>query len=1038
MKPKKLIMNSFGPYAGKAEIDFTKFGSGIFLITGETGAGKTTVFDGISFALFARASGENRTAGTFRSQYADDDSDTFVDFVFEYKGCEYRINRKPAYLRRKKRGDGFIEQSAAVELYLPDGRVVTNVKESINVIRGILGFDYNQFKQLAMLAQGEFLKLLLSDSKTRSNIMREVFSTEKFLIVQEKLKDSFNRLYGQLKDIKLLQQQYISDITVSEDNNLYTRLNELTQSSYTLSDILPILGSIISADKAVLLDREKKLDSLRLDKTQCSKELDSAIDINSAFDELEKKQLTLAELEKNIPRINSLEQINKKRRCALYEINPLYTILETTKKRIAQLNDSTEKNKSFIRLNTPECERLEKEIQRLNSQEGEREALAVRIKEISDSFAEYERLQSNRSKLAELEKLQNTILADLTENTNLLSENKKTLSEYTQFISDADRLRIKEQKLSSERREKQFLYKQIREFIRQNDILKKDTDDLEKAQQAFKQANKTFLKANTEYTRNESLFYENQAGILAMHLQNGSVCPVCGSTDHPAPAVCNSAAPTESKLKEYKQRLEIQRTAMQTESEKCADARTRVQKQHENVTESANQLGIDPAVGNTAEHMLSEIEKDGIKIKSELDAIQKVLTEAEDIAGKKTVLENNINETEEKISVLERDKDACGRQIAEINAQNSVLTKRVEFKDISSATAERDKLSAQLEEMKATLANTLTKHKNVSDAIIKADALITENNNELEKLTVESEKAENAYLNKTAECGFKDENEFLSFLTDDNQIHTDEKEISEFRQKFAAVSAQTAQLSHNLKSKERIDLTDTQNRIQTLDADISDIEVLIKRQEYIINKNTDVYKHLRELADKNSVLETQYSDIKLLSDTAGARLSGKERISFEQYVQSVYFDMILKQANKRFMRMTSNRYSMQRSDSNAKNQGQTGLEIDVKCHWTNRTRPVSSLSGGESFKAALSLALGLSDVIQSFAGGVELNAMFVDEGFGSLDSDSLDTAMEVLSELSMGNRLVGIISHVDGLKDRIDKQIMITSTAHGSKLEVKV
>ena len=922
MRPNKIIMSAFGPYAGKTEVELDKLGTnGLYLITGDTGAGKTTIFDAITFALFGEASGNNREASMFRSKYADPDTPTEVELYFTCKNQKYYIKRNPGYNRPKARGEGFTSEKANAELHMPDGRVITKQTEVNNAVIDIIGIDKNQFTQIAMIAQGDFMKLLLSSTAERKEIFQKLFKTQKYYALQEKLKAEAGKLAKEYDTIKSSIEQYINGIVCDAESPHFTEVCNAKNGTLTTEEIAELLEILISEDEKTeeAIDREKEQlqKELNLIKARIAK----AEDIIAAKADLEKNQADLklesekeTELkeklkaeEEKLPKIKELTE----KAAEIKAILPDYD--ELSEKRML-----FEKNKAFIDSGTESIKKAETEIKALGEE-----------------------------------------IAALTEENKALEK-------------------VGEEKLSLEAEKK----KQEEEKAKLT-VLTKSIADTEKSKEAFLSAKRDYLgkyseaeKLDNELKEKTRIYLEAQAGILAETLETNKPCPVCGSTTHPQIAAKPVDVPTKEQLDTLREKLN-RATAVANSAR----------------AEAGTLKGASDEKEESVKKEISLIAGDDVSLEDAKSVIAKKLSEivvlTDDINRKLRAVMEKIARKKELDTLLPQKSSALEKFKEELqNIKDTIKTKSVENESFEKRIAE---LLLKLPfESKSEAEYQTTVFTKEAEIIQKdfdnASKAVKENNRKLASL-------------RTAE------EEILKRIGDGTDIDAEKekenKQLSEI--KLARLDAQSKEV-HSRKASNKISLD-------------------------------NIFKKLDEI----KIIEENLIWVKALSDTANGNISGREKLMLETYIQKTYFDRIIRRANTRFMVMSGGQYELKRRKEASNNRSQIGLELDVIDHYNGTERSVNSLSGGESFKASLSLALGLSDEIQSSSGGIQLDTMFVDEGFGSLDDESLSQAMNALSSLAEGNRLVGIISHVNTLKEKIDKQIVVKKEpTGGSKITIVI
>ncbi len=933
MRPIELKMSAFGPFAGLTTLKLDALGTdGLYLITGDTGAGKTTIFDAIIYALYGEASGNIRTTDMLRSKYANADTATFVELTFVFKDKTYIVRRNPEYLRPSKRGEGrFTKESAKAQLTMPDKEVITGLVSVNNKIVEIIGLNKNQFSQIAMLPQGEFMRLLLADTKQRIEIFREIFDTEPYLLLQDRIKRDANELYRLVSDYKKSMAQYVADVYCDENSEYNQALiNIKNDSQMSIKEILDIIDKIIAQDKS------------------CADEYDKAIiSIDKGIDQLNSK-LTIA--------------IQTER------------IKDDYKSALTQLNNLTEEYENVYSIYKAECEK-----------DSERNELSLNIEKSSEKLESYELLEKYKKDYGKkLDKI-NNITQDIHEDTKSLNE----------CIKQIDNCKKEAEILKNTELEIEKLNSKISDIIKKKEGVEYLKDVFERKIKAVSQADEAkdrymsafaaYEEANNRYLKMEKAFFNEQAGIMAAALEEGQPCPVCGSVTHPVPAVAGDDAPTEMQLKKYKIYVE-------DKSKECSELSSQ-SGLLSGQAESMNNMFFGSIVNfNTqwkeALDNSSDDETIRVDIIQLLADLGKILDEA--MLEKKNA-DENISKYNNLIKML------------------SDYDKKVEqFKDkINKSKNELAILSTQNENMQKQISQ-LEKELGNKD-IMQAKKLI--NDMKLKKVQ----------LDKAYEAAKKQYDEYtINIKTLKNRISDLQKQISHTdKQKTPDIDIPMYEKQLEDMKKERLKLREKKN--------IVDIRIA---------NNEKIYKSIERVNEKSEKSEKHYSWLRTLSDTVNGSLSGKSRIKLETYVQMSFFDRIIMRANTRFMRLTDGQYELKRSDSKDNYKNQTGLELDIIDHYNGTIRSVKSLSGGEAFEASLSMALGMSDEIQSRSGGIQIDTMFIDEGFGSLDDESLSQAVKVLNSLSSSDRLIGIISHVSVLKDRIDKQIVVSKGKTGGSSAV--
>lgn len=906
MRPLKITMSAFGPYAGEVTLDMQKLGkSGIYLITGDTGAGKTTVFDAISYALYGEASGNYRENTTLRSKYASADTPTFVELEFEYNNEIYKINRNPEYPRPNKRGEGFTKQSANAELVMPDGSVITKIKEVSAKVEEIIGINKNQFSQIAMIAQGDFRKLLNCETNERSKIFRKIFKTEPYHNIEIKLSSLFNELKRNREKEKSGIEQYINQLKCNENDTLSLELERAKSGDVLIEDVIKLAGEIINKD------------TLEYTKTQ-----------------------------KNIESINEeIEKINSNIK--------LYENQEATKKAYAKASAKLEE----LKTKRNECEKAYK------SAEAQRERLddlTRKINLINSKMPKYDELKSLENSINErtqsFEKSNNSLKLKQQEITLL----EKEIDEKSKALEEVKGADLLAQKLTVQKEEINKKAEALKELKIEIDRCKTEQKNLKNAQSFAKSALDEYGALENEYNQIYIAFFNEQAGIIADELKDGEPCPVCGSTSHPNLARKSENAPSQADVESAQNLVK----KAQEKADKARDTASALKSRFDEI--ATNVKSAAKKLFGTDDNVFDDYNSNINALKKEYDCTLALLKTANEKLNLYQKLDKEIPKIQEKQKSISDEISKLNTQKASDEAFISENTKRV-----TSIKSELDFESADLAKDK------LKEYTNLSNDI-------------------------------------------------KNAIEKSKNDFDDIKSKYDTQKGTKASLENALKEFKEIDLAALNEKSLKLNEYKKDIDKTAKSLYSRIESNKLLVDNISEKRDILKGYDDKYVWLKALSETANGDISGKEKITLETFVQMTYFDSIIRKANIRLLTMSDGQYELvRRSDAETLKKNE-GLALDVIDHFNGSSRSVSTLSGGESFMASLCLALGLSDEIQSSNGGIKLDTMFVDEGFGSLDGEALDRALSALTSLSQGNRLVGIISHVDALCDRIDNKIVIT------------
>lgn len=941
MKPIKLVLSAYGPFPDKTVIDFDKLGSdGVFLISGPTGSGKTTIFDGICYALYGTASGNLRTPKMMRSTYAEPDIKTFVELTFSSHDKEYRINRRPEQEIKKIKGNGTTVRPSDVSLEVLDGgsTVLTGKREVEEKIKEIIGLDANQFRQVTMIAQGEFLKVLNSSTEERMEILSKIFKTGRYTWLQEELKLVVKDMSTCVSEIeKELNQEFNSiftpefleneDASIDLSGLLYTQKKDMLEKAYHNikekgKENIELKDELMK-EKEQLIKESANLESIISHFSKLNEISDKLENLESEKDSIVKNQNSIPKMKKDIE--DMISTISK-----LEALIPRYQKLEAHRDKISKQSEELNSRKENIKQLNNKCEKVKKA------------------------------LDSNKTNLEKIEKELNTS-EDVNIQLNLRLNFQSSLEKVLNIIERIETLNKKFNEVSEKAREHQIAYINLKE----------------------------------EYNNMEVFYLKQQAGILARDLEDDKPCPVCGSTSHPNPAKSADVLYEKADLESKKIELEKAEDIFNKSSQEAS-----LIKGNRDVKEEEFKSSI-ATLNNSFDEQNNSFKK----------LIEKYVNDSFDLTK-----ENYLN-----INAILRE---------EINNLKEIQSTLVEYKK------KHTLLKASINEYEKDL-----------------NTLIEDNNNQKEDyntLAGEYKASKELYENEITQLEYKNLESLNAIISNRrSDLDKGKKEITDLETKIEnyytqynnLISGRQTLLSLIEGKNETVVRNDYEGfnlKVDNLKTQIVSVESEITENLSIsknISRALDIYeKSLPILDDKKNLLD-QYSN---LSATCSGELPGKAKIKLETFVQMAFLDRILARANIRLLKMSEGRYMLNRDDKGDNKRSQTGLDLCVHDLSNNTFRSTKSLSGGESFQASLCLALGFADEIQNSSGGIQIETMFIDEGFGTLDNVALKNAVDSLVDLSKGNKLVGIISHVDELRERIDKGINIEkSSFKGSKLTIQ-
>lgn len=974
MKPKKLVMSAFGSYAEKTEIDFSRQKSGLFLITGDTGSGKTTIFDAVTYALYNQTSGGERNGNMMRSQYAKPETETYVEFSFEYAGKNYMVRRNPDYKITKRLKNGKQKEQKIphnVELTLPDGSIFPEKKNVTDArITEIIGLTVEQFTQIIMIAQGDFLKLLYTKSDERKIIFSKLFHTEIYSKIQESLRLRLAALDEQLAENERAAAQEQARILLPREE-----LKELC-----LEEVVERLRQWEKELTAQQEEAHKESDRLQA----CMQQAEATNELFSRLAKQEANRLRLA-----------AEKPKEERRKACIQ-----AALAAEKVTLAEAN------------------RNEKE-QALRESQAALGQLEQWLKKAGIKYQEREKMleeQENRNAVLEAEAQKEIHRID-----DSLPEYKK-LSESLRMELDA-----KEAYDSVKSRFSYMLMKRAGELLELHERAKHMKEQLEKTGKEWNTASEEVRLASVGYEQIYQRFLKEQAGILAGELKEGAPCPVCGSTEHPAPAQLTKEAVSEEDVryaKQKREKAEQQREKayqiFDRQKTEESELRVRVEQKRQKFREEA-----EGVCGDTPEELCVYVEKNAVR--AQKDDFYSQTGRKKNAAGAEELLgwEDDITRT---------GLENVWRLWQERKRETERIREGLTYPTEAAAKAEREKLVSKLALLKAALKKERLENEKLKEELdTKAGQKKqrAESNMQLQKEYTRSVREFEMALKKE---GFSSEENYRRAVLSMRNRQELERESEEYKKQCQENSGQIEALKEAICGKTQIPTTEIKNALakngqesKRLEEERLTMHTAYITDRLVLENSTGYLEQKKQLVEQEQVMKS-------LSQTANGRLSGSAKIDFETYIQRRYFRQIIHEANKRLLTMTGHQFMLKlKEDESVGKKSNEGLDLSVYSLETDRERDIKTLSGGESFLAALAMALGLSDIAIREAGAVHLDMMFIDEGFGSLDAHSRKQAIEVLDSLAGSNRLVGIISHVTELKEQIDHRLQVIRTEKGSR-----
>lgn len=1037
MEIMELTLQAFGPYKNRQTISFERLKQyPIFLITGPTGAGKTTVFDAICFALYGKASGSDRDQETLRSQLSRPEEKTFVSFTFRINNKTYALERSPKQVVAKQRGEGTKEEPARAELYFdPEGErqlLASKVREVDQLVEDMLGLNYEQFRKMMMIPQGEFRKLISENSREREEVLRKIFDTSLYMDVTERLKQKRAGLEGEIKKSREKAKDIVSHLYFDEEKDLPENpadaMYYIRQDIDGKNELIARIGERKAAREKVKNDIEEKLkkieqhNDLLKDREDYAKRQE---EIQSHKQEIEKKKTMAAKGEE----ADKLEIYDKQVRVAEHDLKDLER----------QRNETKADYEKVVQ----QQERKQQERKDFEGKEEERLQLKRKL----------DRLEEDRERFPEIK--------DKEKNADAKKRKKEELrKELQQQKEDGTRCRQKEKALSDSLVQFQGIDQKYFDWKGKTDRQEYEKEKLnrmyglaakwaqeqkerERHEAFFREKREERINKEKEWTRLTSSQKEHQAYLLMLELAPGDPCPVCGSDHHPSPARPEEAVDEEEieAAEEAVKQLKKQEEQLQ---EKVFRVKADEESKKQELEVNGYEVEATPAddVAGNLEEQIKEVNRSLHTLQTETEKLDAERKERDETERTHREVQRSLEEKRERYETLKAQYDAVQKEIYEVEAElkefyrslsqfgnveelTSDTLERI-YEDISARhekmTEEKQRIDdelSRLAEKRSGLEGTLKQHRETYE---KAEKTVRANEEEFRQM-----------FEKTSFSSLEDYKE--SKITP-GEVEAAKKEIQDYENRKKFIESRLKELDEKIGEETAYIPTDSlAQEIQEITEEMNNIQERLTQKGYERKHNE---KSLREL---NDLLKEQGTNEQLFYEVGDlARVTNGDnslRLSLERYVLASYLDEILLQANQRLQVMTDYRYQLKRSEEIAKRGAQSGLDLEVMDQYTGLERSVRTLSGGEGFKAALSLALGMADVVQSHAGGVQLNTLFIDEGFGTLDDISLQQAIECLKSLQDGNRLLGIISHVPQLKEEIPVQMQVNATGSGSSVTIK-
>lgn len=1082
MKPTKLVMQAFGAYAEQTEIDFTQFEEkGLFLICGDTGAGKTTIFDAISYALYGEASGSYRDTKNLKSEYVDKKVESFVDFYFTHQGKDYHVCRKPSFKYTNRNGKPD-EQAEKVIFYQPDGTTlegaknVDGTKEKPGAIPQLLNMDAGQFMQVAMIAQGEFWKLLNAKTNERTEILRTIFQTDAYKKLELKLKNRMDVSFAARKEKEQSISQSFREVKVepaeisegisgiltedlAEDSEEHPRsvvqricdLQEKLQDSksvWNIEEMLTLLQAIIGEDTEKAKQKETVLVQAEEELQKLQGTLVSAKDNNAILERYArtKEEREVLESQKGLFEERRIQLDRTKQ--ATYKVKPEYDAWsakehewERTKQLItdgaqtladcqtrAGMADAKVKETEALRPEAEQCQKIVDKVREEEPRYKEREMLQHELGQIQLQLAAQEQQE------VELGTAEQTLQKRIGE----LQEQQAMWKEEPQQLAQAQAAHDK--LLDSQKKTESIAKNLIPAWRRKQ-------QELEEAQSEYREKQDAYESAKEAFTHADRLYRANLVGILASDLAEGEPCPVCGATHHEKLATLVEASVTEEQCKELKAVEEKKLDAFNQATASASSLRADVQAKGQQIKEEIRGYMTPEFIGGVEalEELIVSFERQREKLvntvaqsRERLDTLQQnceKLREVEAMLARAQGTEM-ARLAEQRKSLVEERQSLIAKQAASQATLAALQT--LSYPDWEAAMQAGNHALARVNEIQTALDTAAKEKKSADEAVARVQASIATQKQALEQQKSDAQMLKQRLNEKLTACQFASVDEMQAQVATDAEIHAEEAKLADYDKKVTEVAARLSQLEQEQDARHRtlVDLEQLQQEHTSKRVQVETLRTALQAITFRIQNNCEKQQNIRaqQVAYEKAKKENDTS-YRLYTLVSGQTRNGK--ITFEQYIQAAGFDSILQAANRHLLPMSDNQFQLYRQTNAVGKQTNTFLDLEVLDISTGKRRPVGNLSGGESFKASLSLALGLSDTIAENRGGIQMDALFVDEGFGTLDSKSLEETKDALLSMSGENKLVGIISHRDELMD-IPQKLRVTKGRGGSRIQMEL
>ncbi|WP_235040042.1 AAA family ATPase [Vreelandella profundi] len=1017
MTPLTLTMQAFGPFAGTENIDFTALGkSPLFLINGPTGAGKSSILDAICFALYGQTTGNDRDPTQMRCDQAAGTLLTEVTLSFRLRDVDYRVRRVPQQERPKARGEGTTTHSAEAQLWrlTTEGEIDTclvarKVSDATAEVQALMGLNADQFRQVMVLPQGKFRELLIADSAKRENIFSQLFQTHIFQRIEERLRTQANQIIRDVND----HQHRVKGILEASDVESETALSELLES------LIPNQQVASDALAAAKQQRENAQAAERQ-----GKEYQALFDREAAL--VEEHRLLLQqqpEVNRAQERLNAHEQ-TQELAAPFHSLHMAQQASQTAQQEYTQAQAGVEKQRTAYH----QAQQVLQQAQTHYQQLPERREKIGRLQQALEQFQTLSRVEKafNQSREA-WQALDQTAGRQLRQRDTIAQQGEALAAQLKAQQAERNSLAGSEAVLQS----RQTLRDQrhtLAGLDAQRSVL------IEQAAQANSQVEnhqQTLERCQQRATEQEMHWHQGQAALLAARLELHQPCPVCGSCEHPAPAAPEQAPVTQADVKrarmDYEQTQQALVNAQQLQ-QRLAQQLSYSDEQSEQLRRTLGEWSSEPLAA--LEAACQQSQRDVARHQELVQYIQTQELALEQRRSDWKALDAQIKSQQPEVEAAQK---RCHQLEAQCEQLRTALPEA--YSSLEAIQAELSHLQHEIQQGEAAWHSAQEAAHQVQTALAQADTTLADSAQRAAATTEALTTAQQVWRSALERSVFENDAGFLQARLETSARQALAETVTRFQQVLAKLEGQLEASKARLEGLTAPDVKALAELVAAAQAHEQACDETYQRLAARVVQLTNTQYKLKTAHAAQAELEAQYQLWGTLSEVANGRTG--HRISLQRFVLGVLLDDVLIQASARLVRMSRGRYQLVRREDPSKGNKASGLELDVADTYTGKNRSVATLSGGESFMAALALALGLSDVVQAYAGGIQLDTLFIDEGFGSLDQDALDQAIAMLSELQMGGRMIGVISHVSELKEQMPVRIDVQASRHGSSVEIK-